>query len=170
MFQTSKKNENNWTCSFTSEETRNKCSPCVALQITLTVTSQVWKISLFSLFFHSLVPPFSDVVIPTNSADRSSIVLNAGQKVMVLKSPKGIYMQLENGKIIAIRTAYKVGAGGAANKGTEKKVFPAQPQTRQIPLNRPPFDRNVRGLEGRRGKFPNHLQHRSLFLSLLYFF
>nr|XP_018911323.1 PREDICTED: uncharacterized protein LOC109040022 isoform X1 [Bemisia tabaci]XP_018911324.1 PREDICTED: uncharacterized protein LOC109040022 isoform X1 [Bemisia tabaci] len=91
-----------------------------------------------------------DVVIPTNSADRSSIVLNAGQKVMVLKSPKGIYMQLENGKIIAIRTAYKVGAGGAANKGTEKKVFPAQPQTRQIPLNRPPFDRNVRGLEGRR--------------------
>lgn len=28
---------------------------------------------------------------------------------MVLKSPKGIYMQLESGKIIAIRTALKVG-------------------------------------------------------------
>jgi len=28
---------------------------------------------------------------------------------MVLKSPKGIYMQLESGKIIAIRTAFKVG-------------------------------------------------------------
>lgn len=55
-------------------------------------------------------------MIPTNSPDRSSIVLKAGQKVMVLKSPKGIYMQLENGKIIAIRTAFKVG-----NKG-EKKV------------------------------------------------
>lgn len=51
-----------------------------------------------------------DVVIPTNAADRASIVLKAGQKVMVLKSPKGIYMQLENGKIIAIRTAFKVGA------------------------------------------------------------
>ncbi|XP_014250667.1 uncharacterized protein LOC106667310 isoform X2 [Cimex lectularius] len=49
-----------------------------------------------------------DVVIPTNAPDRSSIVLKAGQKVMVLKSPKGIYMQLENGKIIAIRTAFKV--------------------------------------------------------------
>ena len=50
------------------------------------------------------------MVIPTNAADRASIVLKAGQKVMVLKSPKGIYMQLENGKIIAIRTTFKVGA------------------------------------------------------------
>ncbi|XP_058466694.1 uncharacterized protein LOC131439558 [Malaya genurostris] len=50
-----------------------------------------------------------DVVIPTSSADKSNIVLKAGQKVMVLKSPKGIYMQLETGKIIAIRTAFKVG-------------------------------------------------------------
>ncbi|XP_058066103.1 uncharacterized protein LOC131215727 [Anopheles bellator] len=50
-----------------------------------------------------------DVVIPTSSADKSNIVLKAGQKVMVLKSPKGIYMQLESGKIIAIRTAFKVG-------------------------------------------------------------
>lgn len=31
---------------------------------------------------------------------------------MVLKSPKGIYMQLENGKIIAIRSAFKVGQNG----------------------------------------------------------
>nr|CAD7194265.1 unnamed protein product [Timema douglasi] len=53
-----------------------------------------------------------DVVIPTNSPDRASIVLKAGQRVMVLKSPKGIYMQLENGKIIAIRTAFKVGGAG----------------------------------------------------------
>lgn len=49
-----------------------------------------------------------DVVIPTNSPDKGSIVLKAGQKVMVLKSPKGIYMQLESGKIIAIRTALKI--------------------------------------------------------------
>lgn len=45
------------------------------------------------------------MVIPTNAGDRGSIVLKAGQKVMVLKSPKGIYMQLESGKIIAIRTS-----------------------------------------------------------------
>lgn len=49
-----------------------------------------------------------DVVIPTNSPDKGSIVLKAGQRVMVLKSPKGIYMQLESGKIIAIRTALKI--------------------------------------------------------------
>ena len=52
-----------------------------------------------------------DVTIPTSSADKSNIVLKAGQKVMVLKSPKGIYMQLETGKIIAIRTSVKMGHG-----------------------------------------------------------
>ncbi|KAJ6642237.1 Helicase ARIP4, partial [Pseudolycoriella hygida] len=52
-----------------------------------------------------------DVVIPTSSAEKSNIVLKEGQKVMVLKSPKGIYMQLETGKIIAIRTSFKVGQG-----------------------------------------------------------
>lgn len=49
-----------------------------------------------------------DVVIPTNSSDRS-ISLKAGQRVMVLKSSKGVYMQLENGKIIAIRSTQKNG-------------------------------------------------------------
>ncbi|XP_037035500.1 uncharacterized protein LOC119073821 [Bradysia coprophila] len=52
-----------------------------------------------------------DVVIPTSSAEKSNIVLKEGQKVMVLKSPKGIYMQLETGKIIAIRTSFKMGQG-----------------------------------------------------------
>lgn len=59
-----------------------------------------------------------DVVIPTSSADKSNIVLKAGQKVMVLKSPKGIYMQLETGKIIAIRTALKMGQNQTANNST----------------------------------------------------
>lgn len=36
---------------------------------------------------------------------------------MVLKSPKGIYMQLESGKIIAIKTSLKgLGQKGADNK------------------------------------------------------
>jgi len=55
-----------------------------------------------------------DVVIPTNSQDRS-ISLKAGQRVMVLKSPKGVYMQLENGKIIAIRSAQKPGEHGRSS-------------------------------------------------------
>lgn len=58
----------------------------------------------------------TDVVIPTNSAEKTNIVLKAGQRVMVLKSPKGIYMQLESGKIIAIKTSFK----GLAGKGESK--------------------------------------------------
>ncbi|KAF5298194.1 hypothetical protein FQA39_LY02618 [Lamprigera yunnana] len=49
-----------------------------------------------------------DVVIPTNQPDKTNIILKAGQKVLVLKSPKGVYMQLENGKIVAIKTAMKI--------------------------------------------------------------
>lgn len=47
------------------------------------------------------------MVIPTNSSDKADIILKAGQRVMVLKSSKGIYMQLDSGKIIAIRTSSK---------------------------------------------------------------
>lgn len=62
-------------------------------------------------------------MIPTSSPEKTSIVLKAGQRVMVLKSPKGIYMQLENGKIIAIRSAFKVGQNGpgAASKQEDSK-------------------------------------------------
>lgn len=50
----------------------------------------------------------ADVTIPSNSGDKAGgIVLKAGQKVMILKSSKGVYMQLETGKIIAIRTGPK---------------------------------------------------------------
>lgn len=75
-----------------------------------------------------------DVVIPTNSPDRSSIVLKAGQKVMVLKSPKGIYMQLENGKIIAIRTAFKVGGNKATveKKSIDKRDTSTDPAVKKV--------------------------------------
>ncbi|XP_056640341.1 uncharacterized protein LOC130447506 isoform X1 [Diorhabda sublineata] len=56
-----------------------------------------------------------DVVIPTNQPEKGNIVLKAGQKVLVLKSPKGVYMQLESGKIVAIKTAIKV--KGKADEG-----------------------------------------------------
>jgi len=72
-----------------------------------------------------------DVVIPTNAGDRGSIVLKAGQKVMVLKSPKGIYMQLESGKIIAIRTS-------ANNKSNNSSTLPSQSLTSQQQQPQPP--------------------------------
>uniref|UniRef100_A0A336LHX0 CSON014418 protein n=1 Tax=Culicoides sonorensis TaxID=179676 RepID=A0A336LHX0_CULSO len=54
-----------------------------------------------------------DVVIPTSSQTKENIILKAGQRVMVLKSTKGIYMQLETGKIIAIRSTAKPGQSGS---------------------------------------------------------
>lgn len=71
-------------------------------------------------------------MIPTNSPDRASIVLKAGQRVMVLKSPKGIYMQLENGKIIAIRTAFKVGGAG---KGSGPPHHESKPPVDKAEMN-----------------------------------
>ncbi|XP_065212538.1 uncharacterized protein LOC135840116 [Planococcus citri] len=73
------------------------------------IPAEVWQKQGMSA--QEMILPL-DVVIPTNTSDsRSSIVLKGGQKVMVLKSPKGIYMQLENGKIIAIKTAMKPAVG-----------------------------------------------------------
>ncbi|KAK5645457.1 hypothetical protein RI129_006757 [Pyrocoelia pectoralis] len=72
-----------------------------------------------------------DVVIPTNQPDKSNIVLKAGQKVLVLKSPKGVYMQLENGKIVAIKTAIKV--RGKAEDDVDKTIKPNFP-----PILKPP--------------------------------
>ncbi|XP_028164120.1 uncharacterized protein LOC114355472 [Ostrinia furnacalis] len=77
-----------------------------------------------------------DVVIPTNSAEKTNIVLKAGQRVMVLKSPKGIYMQLESGKIIAIKTSFKgMGQKGGDNKDSPvgKKVLGSRPSSTNIP-------------------------------------
>ncbi|XP_059062187.1 uncharacterized protein LOC131855000 [Achroia grisella] len=77
-----------------------------------------------------------DVVIPTNSAEKTNIVLKAGQRVMVLKSPKGIYMQLESGKIIAIKTSFK-GLGQKGGDGKDnpigKKVLGGRPTSTNIP-------------------------------------
>lgn len=63
-----------------------------------------------------------DVVIPTNQPEKGNIVLKAGQKVLVLKSPKGVYMQLESGKIVAIKTAIKV-KGKADDNSDPMKVL-----------------------------------------------
>lgn len=67
-----------------------------------------------------------DVVIPTNQPDKGNIVLKAGQKVLVLKSPKGVYMQLESGKIVAIKTAIKV-RGKAEDNDPSKMLKPTLP-------------------------------------------
>lgn len=79
-----------------------------------------------------------DVVIPTNSAERTNIVLKAGQRVMVLKSPKGIYMQLESGKIIAIKTSFKgLSQKTAENKTGENIVGKKVLSNRPLPVNLP---------------------------------
>lgn len=49
------------------------------------------------------------MAIQTNSTDKAKIYLRAGQKVIVLKSPKGVCLQLQSGKIIAIRASQKPG-------------------------------------------------------------
>lgn len=46
---------------------------------------------------------FTDVSIPTNSGDGKPILLKSGQSVMVIKTQKGIYLRLSDGKIVAIR-------------------------------------------------------------------
>lgn len=65
-----------------------------------------------------------DVVIPTNQPDKGNIVLKAGQKVLVLKSPKGVYMQLESGKIVAIKTAIKVRGKAEEDAAKVKATIP----------------------------------------------
>ncbi|KAJ8930095.1 hypothetical protein NQ314_017140 [Rhamnusium bicolor] len=65
-----------------------------------------------------------DVVIPTNQPEKGNIVLKAGQKVLVLKSPKGVYMQLESGKIVAIKTAIKVKGKAEDNHDPTKMAKP----------------------------------------------
>lgn len=76
-----------------------------------------------------------DVVIPTNQPEKGNIVLKAGQKVLVLKSPKGVYMQLESGKIVAIKTAIKV-KGKADDNDPTKMMKAATPPTMKV--NPPP--------------------------------
>lgn len=79
--------------------------------------------------------------------------MDAGQKVIVLKSPKGIYMQLENGKIIAIKAALKPDGGPVAGKPPismpGRPPNPAQ-MAPKMPL-KPPVDRNLVALTNRRG-------------------
>lgn len=60
--------------------------------------------------------------------------MKAGQKVIVLKSPKGICLQLESGKVIAIRASVK---GGQQVPGVEQKLgsFAGLPE----PVERPKF-------------------------------
>lgn len=73
-----------------------------------------------------------DVSIQTNAADKSKIYLKAGQKVIVLKSPKGICLQLESGKVIAIRAS--VNKNGPQIPGSaEQKIggFMQEAQNRQ---------------------------------------
>lgn len=72
--------------------------------------------------------------------------MKAGQKVLVLKSPKGVYMQLESGKIVAIKTAIKVKgkadeSGDSSSKMTKPPLLPpsikSNPSLSVVPQKRP---------------------------------
>ncbi|KAF0296317.1 Helicase ARIP4 [Amphibalanus amphitrite] len=57
---------------------------------------------------HITVP--KDVTIPTGSGDGEPIQLRAGQTVLVIRTAKGVYLRLQDGRIIAIRMP--AGSGG----------------------------------------------------------
>lgn len=99
------------------------------------------------------------MVIPTSSAEKANIILKEGQKVMVLKSPKGIYMQLESGKIIAIRTALKMGQNRKSSSPPLKSItsaedMPPTPTGSIIGANKPatPRQRNLNHVNFGRAK------------------
>lgn len=71
---------------------------------------------------------------------------------MVLKSPKGIYMQLENGKIIAIKTALKPGGGvtGPVKPGAPRISSNTQGGPPKM-IPKPNVDRTLAALSSRRG-------------------
>ncbi|XP_023219206.1 helicase ARIP4-like [Centruroides sculpturatus] len=50
---------------------------------------------------HLTVP--SDINIPGNTAGSPSVVIKAGQEVLVMKTQKGMYLNLPDGRIVAIR-------------------------------------------------------------------
>lgn len=80
-----------------------------------------------------------DVSIQTNSADKSKIYLKAGQKVIVLKSPKGICLQLESGKVIAIRASAKTSQPNSdkLDNFAALKPNPLNPNLHRAPLGTP---------------------------------
>uniref|UniRef100_T1IRD9 Helicase C-terminal domain-containing protein n=1 Tax=Strigamia maritima TaxID=126957 RepID=T1IRD9_STRMM len=53
--------------------------------------------------FYQQVTVQNDVVIPTSTADGNPIRIPAGQQVLIVKSPRGIYIRTQDNKIIAIR-------------------------------------------------------------------
>lgn len=70
---------------------------------------------------------------------------NISFQVLVLKSPKGVYMQLESGKIVAIKTAIKVKGKADDNPDPSKMAKPpalppaikANPSLSVVPQKRP---------------------------------
>lgn len=59
---------------------------------------------------------FTDILIPgTNtSTDSGPSKIPAGEKVLVIKTPKGVYIRTNQGKIFAVRTAPKPGTTTSA--------------------------------------------------------
>ena len=110
-----------------------------AQEMILPQGTNLFQLHSYECYFIFKLKLFLDVSIQTNSADKSKIYLKAGQKVIVLKSHKGICLQLESGKVIAIRASVK---GGQQTPGEQKignfSGLQNQPQSSNFRTNFPP--------------------------------
>jgi len=66
----------------------------------------------------------SDIIIPgTNTAtDAGPNKIPAGEKVLVIKTPKGVYIRTNQGKIFAVRTTPKTSATSTASSTSSSSV------------------------------------------------
>lgn len=87
-----------------------------------------WQNQLIDFFYRRI--SIADVIIPTTSGDKATnILLKEGHKVMILKSPKGIYIQLESGKIISIKASGKSDGIKENSMPSEKSIVQAAQAT-----------------------------------------
>lgn len=72
----------------------------------------------------------SDVIIPATDTEES-VILKEGEKVKIIKSEQGFFMQLDNGKVISIRNPIKT--GDQANGDYDSDDFEVLDSPMQIP-------------------------------------
>lgn len=77
-----------------------------------------------------------DIIIPpTNTtSDSAPSKIPAGEKVLIIKTPKGVYIRTSHGKIFAVRTASKTGTTAASptttiTSTTSQAIRKATPST-----------------------------------------
>ncbi|XP_059099678.1 helicase ARIP4-like isoform X2 [Tigriopus californicus] len=77
-----------------------------------------------------LIP--KDMLIPTNSTGQPPIALKQGQKVMVIRTPKGIYLRMGE-KIIKIRLPQGLLSAMVNGNASQEQPLTTQPPSTQLP-------------------------------------